>query len=287
MKKTLCMLITLTLICSFFVQNIYAKTLTEINNNNLSEFGTIVIENGKEYDLSKLEDAKIYFENNDKIRDILKNKTALALKKDLEKNISRVLNSPELSKKYQKDIKNLQESGFLDAFSISQSKIQEFTENIQPVVRVLSNFSLESRLQINKQSMFDNYNSIFNIIYSGSNDATLAAQSAYVNTSIYFASKVREGGDWDYKRDLGWNTYYNTYIDGSYYNLPGEDIGNIHFGYVGKTMFADFILKSAAGFVQILSGTSNISYYDSYWDDPNDQQAIQRGIDYYKNGYFN
>lgn len=41
------------------------------------------------------------------------------------------------------------------------------------------------------------------------------------------------------------------------------------------------ILKTAAGFVQIVSGTSDISFWNSYFDDPADQEDIQWEINVY------
>ena len=46
--------------------------------------------------------------------------------------------------------------------------------------------------------------------------------------------------------------------------------------------FEDVTLKSAAGAVQFVTGTSSWSYVSSYFDDPRDQKAIQKGIDIFK-----
>lgn len=63
--------------------------------------------------------------------------------------------------------------------------------------------------------------------------------------------------------------------------MTGENIGNFHYGYVGSTVFGPTMLKSAAGLVQINSGTSHLSYWDSYFDDPRDINDIEWGISKY------
>lgn len=102
-----------------------------------------------------------------------------------------------------------------------------------------------------------------------------------------FARKVRGGGDWDYKEDLGLTTKYSCAIGSQVFFLTGEQIGNINYGYTGKAAsIPDFNLKSAAGLIQILSDTSDWSYWDSYFDQPTDQAEIQRGINWYNTGRF-
>jgi len=80
----------------------------------------------------------------------------------------------------------------------------------------------------------------------------LAASYAYIGTAGVFIDKVKIGGDWDLKQNIGWNQYCDTEIDGDIYYLSGEDIGNIHYGFVGSTLFPPLILKSAAGIMQIV-----------------------------------
>lgn len=75
-------------------------------------------------------------------------------------------------------------------------------------------------------------------------------------TQTYFATRVREGGPWDYKREIGWDKVSTVKIDGETYYLTGEDIGNIHYGYVGRELFKRKTLLSAAGLVQILTGSA-------------------------------
>ncbi|MBJ8099710.1 hypothetical protein JDS98_16650 [Bacillus cereus group sp. N11] len=97
-----------------------------------------------------------------------------------------------------------------------------------------------------------------------------------------FVKLVKSGGPWDYKLKYGYGNKY-TFDNRT---LTGEDLGNFHFGYVGKAIgFTDFELKGGAGFYQILSGTAEWVYYQTYFDDPRDQEMIQVGIDYYNKGY--
>lgn len=105
-------------------------------------------------------------------------------------------------------------------------------------------------------------------------------------TQIYFATNVREGGPWDYKREIGWDKVRTVKIDGETYYLTGEDIGNIHYGYVGRELFKRKTLLSAAGIVQILTGSARAEWFDSYFDDPTDQAAIKRGIDWFEDDRF-
>jgi len=101
-----------------------------------------------------------------------------------------------------------------------------------------------------------------------------------VGTGRFFASKVKSRGPWDYKHAYGAT---ERYVFGGR-TMKGEDLGNMHYGYVGK--FAGFTttqLKTAAGAVQIFSETAKIKWYKSYFDDPNDQTSIIRGINYYNN----
>lgn len=75
-------------------------------------------------------------------------------------------------------------------------------------------------------------------------------------TTVYFVSKVKIVGDWDLKStyNLDYTQKYLTLIDGKAINLYGDDIGNIHYGYVGKTIFPAEVLRAAGGLVQILGG---------------------------------
>ena len=99
-------------------------------------------------------------------------------------------------------------------------------------------------------------------------------------TGEIFASKVRTGGDWDYKRLYGPTTNY------IYNNLTvtGEDMWNMNYGFAGRgATFSSTLLLSAAGAYQIYSGTSYIGWWSTYFDDPNDQRWISYGISMFDN----
>lgn len=99
-------------------------------------------------------------------------------------------------------------------------------------------------------------------------------------TGEYFAKQVKTGGPWDYKLEYGVNTPYK-FLGAT---RTGEDLGNIHYGYVGRGAgFSATILKTAAGAYQIYSGTAHLGWYDTYFDDPRDQKMIINGIDLWDN----
>lgn len=99
-------------------------------------------------------------------------------------------------------------------------------------------------------------------------------------TGLYFAGQVRSGGPWDYKLQYGPQTHY--WYNGRY--MTGEDLGNMHYGFVGRgATFSATILKTAAGAYQIYSGISYPGWYNSYFDDPNDQANIVYGINMFDN----
>src|SRR5690606_38030276 len=49
--------------------------------------------------------------------------------------------------------------------------------------------------------------------------------------------------------------------------------------------FSDLVLKSAAGAVQIYAGTAHPGWYNSYFDDPKDQQWINYGLNLWNSGW--
>ncbi|WP_346428447.1 polymorphic toxin type 44 domain-containing protein [Brevibacillus halotolerans] len=60
----------------------------------------------------------------------------------------------------------------------------------------------------------------------------------------------------------------------------------MHYGYVGRYHFGTSTLLSGAGMVQVLSDTAKLSWLDSYFDDPTDQKATRRRINWYLNDRF-
>lgn len=134
-----------------------------------------------------------------------------------------------------------------------------------------------------------------------------------------FKNYVQGGGLWDYKvrykqssrRDTIYgmiNIFYqnNTKFSFNGKIMESQDIGNHHFGVMGKaagfptsTLFTEEVLLFFAGEAQIKAGTSKpewqvyeiIENGDSvssvmlppYGDDPRDQSWIKSGFDYWKN----
>ena len=92
---------------------------------------------------------------------------------------------------------------------------------------------------------------------------------------MYFIRNVKTGGKWDLKNE--WNLDPKTTYIYSGIPLRYDDIGNIHYGYVGAVLAREDVLLKAAGAYQIISGTSDPSYKSSNYDDPRDQAAISFG----------
>ena len=97
-----------------------------------------------------------------------------------------------------------------------------------------------------------------------------------------FSNLVREGGAWDFKSransvdgDRKFYFFGDQLVDAVTY-------GNLHYGYVGTAGgFSSNTLFTAAGLVQIAVGNSHLSWYNSRFDDPQDQRHIQYGISSY------
>ncbi|CAH1206288.1 hypothetical protein PAECIP111893_02504 [Paenibacillus plantiphilus] len=116
------------------------------------------------------------------------------------------------------------------------------------------------------------------------NNAVLMAYYAYwdqeqetypIGTGLEFASRVKSNGVWDYKQSFGTTTSY--VYNG--WNTTGENLGNMHYGYVGRACgFGRTMLEFIAGAVQIYSGTAHVGWYTTYFDDPNDQAWIGTGM---------
>lgn len=79
----------------------------------------------------------------------------------------------------------------------------------------------------------------------------------------YFYSQVRNNGPQDYKQ----------------YDRAFQNYGNYNFGYVGTRQgIAAPILRAGAGYAQVRAGTASPSFITSAFDDPKDQEQINRGI---------
>ena len=103
-----------------------------------------------------------------------------------------------------------------------------------------------------------------------------ASTHSISETYHWFYLKVRNGGEWDFKQQGG----------------QYEEFGNWHYGVIGAALgIPDEILLRMAGAAQLRAGTSQSAWGNPlggapYGDDPLDQAAIQRGIEWAKdNGH--
>lgn len=87
------------------------------------------------------------------------------------------------------------------------------------------------------------------------------------NDAIWFYNQVRNKGPWDYKQK----------------DKKNENFGNFNFGANANAMgWPREVAKMGAGIAQKIAGTDgNNTWLNSYWDDPNDQNLIDLGYDYY------
>jgi len=123
-----------------------------------------------------------------------------------------------------------------------------------------------------------------------------------IGRDIIFINNVREGGIWDFKLSLNYERDYKVRVGGRIQDdiLTGEQIGNIHYGYVGSVVFTKEALLLGGGGVNALNVLWNNLIPSSktkdelvnlavncvlYWcDEPDDNISINRGIDYYNTG---
>ncbi len=99
--------------------------------------------------------------------------------------------------------------------------------------------------------------------------------------TLSWVNKVREHGDWDYKKQ----------------DPKFEDFGNYHYAITARAIgFSPDTIRRAAGAVQVLQGYLNPGRYDPrhgrpylfapYGDDPFDQAWINEGIRDYDTGFW-
>lgn len=111
---------------------------------------------------------------------------------------------------------------------------------------------------------------------------------------LSFYDLVQPGGTGDYKKWLdpsAKHILYNVEIQQNMYQMTAEEIGNIHYGYLGRAIGIDSeTLLRAGGIVNIITSKSLLKNIDacinSYCDNENDVINVQRGIDYYDSDVF-
>lgn len=106
-----------------------------------------------------------------------------------------------------------------------------------------------------------------------------------------FIEGVRSGGRWDFKTyftNLGFKYDQPVKIkaNGNYYLVQVQAIGNIHYGFAGSFGISPVILRIGGGVAQIVSTKTCGFPLASYCDDPEDQNQINRGIDWFLTGRF-
>lgn len=106
-------------------------------------------------------------------------------------------------------------------------------------------------------------------------------QNGFVKGLKEFKVKVQNMGEWDLKQKCpdGNATYQFKDII-----VQPQDIGNIHYGYVGKAMgIPDLMLLLGGSYAQISAGTSSLKMFLSTGgDDLRDQVFIRYGIALYE-----
>ncbi len=154
------------------------------------------------------------------------------------------------------------------------------------------------------------------VIYRNLLEQNIAIASGMLDPRT-FRTFVQTGGIWDYKVRYNQpgrlNTIFgmvnmvyrnNTTFSFNGVKMDAQDIGNHHFGVMGKAtgswLFPEETLLKAAGTAQIAAGTSKLEWrnYEQletgegnvtltmlppYGDDPRDQNWIKAGFEYWKN----
>ncbi|KYH30783.1 hypothetical protein CLTEP_24920 [Clostridium tepidiprofundi DSM 19306] len=294
-------IMSLVLILIIFLGTVNVYAYSNLHN----EMQSLINEDGskilKAENLKNLEELHNYISNNIS-RYVIKNQDGTVT---ISKQIYKINISPYLIKKYITMIDEINKGVKLGIIYFDKNLSAQVIDDVENYVYNRRNNTLKeymnnySTKDVGIMSLPDEP-PYFNITYTCHKNAKelqdvydAAEATRIINPNVnpwlvtvgYWVGKVREGGDWDYKRELGWNTEYKIIIGGKVDYVYGEDIGNIHYGYTGRSVgFSQVTLKSAAGLVQVLSGTAKKEWFNSYFDDPKDQYAIQRGIDMYNNG---
>lgn len=179
----------------------------------------------------------------------------------------------------------------IENFKSENGKLENSAYNKDNNYTVMSepgapSFNLQEKVNANIQYLRNYEQNLTNLMIKYPSAFIIPA----LQTQVEFADKVAEGHPWDYKREIGWNSYRSCRINGSISILSGEDIGNIHYAYVGRSRsFSTNTLCLAGGVIQVLTsqGAAFQQYsLSSYYDDPTDQAAIRRGANWYDTGVF-
>ena len=102
------------------------------------------------------------------------------------------------------------------------------------------------------------------------------------NEVSYFRRMVTDHGPYDIK-------YWPEFQEHSFFIFDGEivsrdDLGNILYGYLGKTRnYFGLTLEAFAGVNQAKKSKPRLEWIGSFFDDPRDQKRILQGIYIYWN----
>lgn len=261
--------------------------------DNFSTDISMLVEKYSGYDLSNVNEVAKIYSNDAEFQKLVKEFTqkkisetiakAMKISKD-EKNKDSVNISQYLNKL--KELRAIDSNYRIITDTSIEDTLTDLLEEAAYSAASIPEFNLTGKCKTNAGTVLVTYNIYYGVGLTLYGNPITAAAYAYACTGIFFASKVQSGGEWDYKVVLGTSSVYRVgMINERYYNWTGEVIGNFHYGYTGATVFPDTVLLSAAGLVQIISGTSDISFWSSYFDDPIDQTHIQSGIDAFDNNW--
>ena len=107
------------------------------------------------------------------------------------------------------------------------------------------------------------------------NSAGVLAFSASLE---FFRQKETNGGEWDLKETPTYSKHNHFYYNGRL--VSGEDVGNIHFGYVGASLFPNVVLFAGAGWNQA-KRDFHLDYLPYWFDEPRDFEMANYGISLY------
>lgn len=229
--------------------------------NYLVEAGLVEVKNNKIFKISNGNKRKFdfYAKCIDKNGEYYKLTSFMAINENFIKEYNQSANE-SLNRVIEKR-ERLNKSGLSNDLSSLNSIVTRYSGNV-----VYGDFDYRGVCQNNTVELMYNYSNYKNVGFSDG--------QAWFSSGLDFVEKVRTGGQWDYKQTLGTDNLYSTTLG----NYTGEEIGNMHYGTVGTFLFDEFTLLSAAGLYQIYSGTAEMRWFRTYFDDPRDSTSIRYGI---------
>ena len=149
---------------------------------------------------------------------------------------------------------------------------------MEPKLPPKIDFYFEEQMMLHARELENTYAASYEYYYyTLGRDSTLAEQYAFEDVFILFVCNVETNGVWDLK-----NTQFYKGKQFIFHNkiYSAEDLGNIHFGYVGSLLFPKGILHLGAGIYQIYSGARIKDWY-TYFDSPRDYDMVEYGYKLY------